>query len=911
MNKLLLLFTSLLMAFLPQLGMADDTTDIQWPITDATYQINIGELIKSEAELTDGGFYVIYQPRNNCCIEEASNQKLMLNGMSYSALNGSTNTTYVMKLLKQDDGTWQIQTSTGHYFPIPSGESNLFSADVAGNYALNFNADGYIFPRITVGDVTYGLDRASSGVYAYTKLNNTAGKGNAQCYQIYPVTFGEEQGPEEIEEFTAYQIVNANGRGMLYYSPDNSGDFVWSTGKNDSKTAAENYQWVFVKTENGDYNIFNIGRRAYIEPTDKMGSYKGKTWVFTQNKVGITLENLTSTNYSIRTTADNTYMSVSNGYDGPVISYYQAGDGGVPFYFVKGDAVSDDVRDMIVNGITDIDERDVSVRQGYQTVGRNNERAVLLRMSVMGNIEATINSITIQLKGNTRQDINSLSVYQCSNMEFYAEENPTLLGTIEPTGDEVVLPLNYALKSGTNYLWLTADISDEATLGETIDAKLTSIDYTYNGESSSVTIPATIGDPTGEAKIFATQSFAFLPTTDNCRFYRIPAMILDKEGNIVVAADRRYGSNADLGNHKIDVSIRRSEDGGRTWSAQNIIAVGDGSSSTDYGYGDPALARTQNGRLICMMAAGSTMYWNGMSNAAICTSDDNGLTWTKPRQLYTSNFYDAVNDCTNSLGFYGNFISSGKGLTTFDGTVMFTNNCLTNEDHSSPQLYIISSTDEGENWQMGPGNAYAGCDESKLEQLNDGRLMVSVRQSGSRGFNRGSADGTTWDKQYRNNQISGNACNADILYYSRSTDGDQDVMLHTYVKSSARENLTLAMSINEGRTWKDVLNIQPGGAAYSTMIRLANGDLAIFYEDESYSAGNGYALNFVTVTREQILAFAHTLGIDEAPSYEEKVGTSSVLPGIYNPSGQRIASPQSGLNIIHQTDGSVIKIIKK
>lgn len=507
---------------------------------------------------------------------------------------------------------------------------------------------------------------------------------------------------------------------------------------------------------------------------------------------------------------------------------------------------------------------DVSVCQGYQTVGRNNGRALLLRIGISGTLPgAVLDKLAITLKGNTLSHIRSLEVCQTDSLEFYADPHPLSLGKTVPRKSRVEVPLKgYALHDGMNYLWLTASLKSHAKLGEYVDAMLTKVVYSFQGELHEVDIPMEVGDPEGRAQIFDVQSFAYIPTTDHCRFYRIPAMILDRKGNIVVACDRRYDSNADLGYHKIDVSVRRSEDGGRTWSGQNVIAVGDGTTPSDFGYGDPALARTKEGRLICVMAAGSTMYWYGMRHAAICLSDDNGRTWTRPRQLYASHFTDAVNGKVDDLGFHGNFISSGKGLTTFDGTVMFTTNCLTCEDKRSPQCYILSSKDEGETWTLGPANAYRGCDESKLEQLNDGRLMVSVRQGGDRGFNTGTADASRWDAQWRNGDITGNACNADILYYSRATEGKKDIMLHTYIKSDVRENLTLAMSLDQGVTWKDVLNIQPGGSCYSTMVKLVNGDLAILYEDESYTVGNGYAINFVTVTRKQLLEFARRCGLE-------------------------------------------------
>lgn len=692
----------------------------------------------------------------------------------------------------------------------------------------------------------------------FTSLSTSASEADVQ----QPT----EENTNEIKEFTAYQIVNANGRGKLYYSPDYSSEFVWSTGKNETNTNEENYQWVFVKANNpssdNTYYLYNVGRRAFIEPTAQMGNFSGQTWVFSQNKTSITLTPISdSDNYTIRTTQGNIFLSVSNGYNGPIISYYAEGDGGVPFHFVEGRAVSDEVKDNILNGNHSLLPRDIAVRQGYQTVGRNSAKALLLRINIPGYIEnATINKIDVELKGNTLKNISRLQLYQTDNQEFYADEgNHKKLAETTPSTNIVEIPIaNYALRNGSNYLWLTATINPDATLADFVDARLTRITFTHK-ETKTLEIPQNIGDPRGQAQIFNVQSLAYVPTTDNCQYYRIPAMILDQQGNIVVAADRRYDSNTDLGNHKIDVSVRRSLDGGRTWSEQNIIATGDGKTTADFGYGDPALARTPSGRLVCVMAAGSTMYWNGMRNAVICLSDDNGITWTHPRQLYTSHFTDAVNGKTNELGFYGNFVSSGKGLTTREGTVMFTNNCLTYENKTSPLCYILWSNDNGKNWTIGPSNAYAKGDESKLEQLNNGDLMVSVRQTGARGFNTGAADASKWNTQWRNDQISGNACNSDILYYSRSTEGKRDILLHSYIKSAIRENLTLAMSIDQGVTWHDFMNIQPGGSCYSTMERLSDGSLAVLYEDESYSAGNGYAINFVTITEEQINAFADQL----------------------------------------------------
>ena len=66
------------------------------------------------------------------------------------------------------------------------------------------------------------------------------------------------------------------------------------------------------------------------------------------------------------------------------------------------------------------------------------------------------------------------------------------------------------------------------------------------------------------ARTSIESSIVFAEGSDSCHFYRIPAMTLDSQGNVVAVIDRRYESLADLGYRttSIDISCRRSSDGG-------------------------------------------------------------------------------------------------------------------------------------------------------------------------------------------------------------------------------------------------------------------------------------------------------------------------------------------------------------
>lgn len=520
----------------------------------------------------------------------------------------------------------------------------------------------------------------------------------------------------------------------------------------------------------------------------------------------------------------------------------------------------------------------VSVTQGYQTAGRGNENTLLLRIDVTPFAGMTSANLTVSLKDETKDNISSLYLYESDALEFIANiPNTKLATTTDFSTGKATLNLG-DVTTGTHHYWLCATVKSDAALGTILDAAVTNIGYTSTSDSpKAMSCDLTdVGDPSKQgAKVFALQNFVFKPTTEDCRYYRIPSMMLDKNGDVVVAIDKRYNSDSDLGNHKIDVYSKRSEDGGVTWQDVALIAAGDGSSAAAYGYGDAGMVRSANGDLVCVMAAGSKRWSsdasNGMMYSGVAKSSDNGKTWTlTPNIFSTSNFYDEVHSTQGSLGFSNLFTTAGKGLTTNDGILMFTTNCTEMGTTSPALLYILYSTDNGTTWRLSNALAYSGCDESKLEQLSDGSLLVSVRQSGNRGWNKATYtkndDGTVtfnWGTQYRTSDITGNACNADIINYGREMNMGDDVLIHSYINSSARESLQLAMSLDGGNSWKDIYNIQPNGSCYSTMQVLADGSLAILFEDESYSAGNGYAINYITIAKEQIDAWYEALYDDK------------------------------------------------
>lgn len=262
-----------------------------------------------------------------------------------------------------------------------------------------------------------------------------------------------------------------------------------------------------------------------------------------------------------------------------------------------------------------------------------------------------------------------------------------------------------------------------------------------------------------------------------------------------------------------------------------------------HGFGDVSLVECASGKIVAIMVGGPGYFQSTPSNPivpTIITSTDGGDTWSTPRTL-TNELY---NTTYNEGAVQGSFAGSGRGLMLqrqkdkqLNGRIMF---AMSHRfANNNVQEYIIYSDDEGNTWKFSTQSAYSGGDESKLVELADGTVMISVRQSGQRGYNKSTDGGVTWGTQAKWADISGCACNADILYVN------DRVLLHSYPNNGSRKNLTIKASFDDGKSWSSPYVVCAPGASYSTMDVTKDGDIAIFYEDNACSTG--FVLNYVVL----------------------------------------------------------------
>ena len=68
-----------------------------------------------------------------------------------------------------------------------------------------------------------------------------------------------------------------------------------------------------------------------------------------------------------------------------------------------------------------------------------------------------------------------------------------------------------------------------------------------------------------------TKTDLFHAGQDGYKLYRIPGIVVTKQGTVLAYCEARKSDSGDWG--RIDVLMRRSVDGGRTWSLRNSSCI--------------------------------------------------------------------------------------------------------------------------------------------------------------------------------------------------------------------------------------------------------------------------------------------------------------------------------------------------
>ena len=322
--------------------------------------------------------------------------------------------------------------------------------------------------------------------------------------------------------------------------------------------------------------------------------------------------------------------------------------------------------------------------------------------------------------------------------------------------------------------------------------------------------------------------------------YRIPALCTAPNGDLVAVCDARHAGGGDLNHAKpINIAVRRSSDGGKTWTEPAFTWKWAWTDEEHWAGSDPSLiVDAETKKIFLFYNVWESKKRHGVFQFYVQESADNGKTWSKPRDISNDIAFPEwpFGKRDSEGGFI--FITSGSGIQAKDGTLLHT------IVHVNDGNALFGSDDHGKTWKPF-GKPVKNGDECKVVELSDGSWMINSRwRGGGRQIHVTKDRGKTWESRY-DKTLEDPQCNAQIMRYGKE-------LLFSNCKSPTRRALLhLRTSSDDGQTWSDGICIEPKGAAYSDMAILPNGDVGILYE------GAGYAtIVFTTVPKGDVFGAA-------------------------------------------------------
>lgn len=313
----------------------------------------------------------------------------------------------------------------------------------------------------------------------------------------------------------------------------------------------------------------------------------------------------------------------------------------------------------------------------------------------------------------------------------------------------------------------------------------------------------------------------FVAGQEGYNTYRIPSVLVTGKGTVLAFCEGRKSGRGDAGD--IDLVLRRSLDGGKTWNKLQV--VWDDAANT---CGNPCpVIDAKTGTIWLLMTHNlgtdtEAMIVSGKSKNSrtvwIARSEDDGLTWSKPVEFTNKVKKPGWTWYATGPGV-GIQLSSGRLLVPCDSK---------SEGGKVRESHVILSDDGGRTWKLG-GVVGPMCNESQAVELKDGSVMLNMRTytGNNRRLVAISKDGgETFTKPIEDKELIEPVCQGSILRLP----GEGGGILFSNPASLKRENMTVRLSRDEGKTWTFSRVLHAGPAAYSCLTVLANGEIGCLYE---------------------------------------------------------------------------------
>lgn len=360
--------------------------------------------------------------------------------------------------------------------------------------------------------------------------------------------------------------------------------------------------------------------------------------------------------------------------------------------------------------------------------------------------------------------------------------------------------------------------------------------------------------------IFSQQfTTVFKSGTEGYKSFRIPAIIQIAKGELIAFCEGRVDGMGDFGN--IDLVMKRSSDGGHTWSKLQVVTeMGTSQLSNPAPVFDTTDPNYPQGRIFLFFNTGDChegdiLRGKGLKKNYYQTSEDRGRTWSEPVDITTQTHfpkrpdlnpqYSSPKDWRYYASTPGHAIQLKNGK--YKGRIYIAANHSAGEPKPRAEHYVAHgyyTDDHGKTFHVSEDVPILGSNESMAVELSGGRLMMNSRnQKGdvrARIVSISSNGGETWDTSGFDCRLIDPVCQGCITNIGEHK-GKTILAFCNAASTKGRNHLTLKISFDEGLTWGKSIPIYGNNdnkkdySAYSDIVKMNNKEVGVLFEKDNYS----------------------------------------------------------------------------
>jgi sialidase-1 len=354
-------------------------------------------------------------------------------------------------------------------------------------------------------------------------------------------------------------------------------------------------------------------------------------------------------------------------------------------------------------------------------------------------------------------------------------------------------------------------------------------------------VSALAAPPTTLAKADVFQSGA-----GGYALYRIPGLVVTSKGTLLAYAEARKTERGDWGT--INIVMRRSTDGGKTWSDPAFPAQVDGpkqknpvalaqklATTNEVTYNNPVAITDRNGAV-------HFVFCLEYARAFYMRSDDDGRTFSKPVEITP-----AFEGFRSGYDWKVLATGPGHGIQLRSGRLLipiWLSTGTGGHAHRPSVAATIVSDDHGKTWKAGaialPNTAeFIIPNETAAVELPDGRVLLNARSESksNRRILTYSPDGSSnWTPMRFAEELWEPVCMGSMIrlgkriLFSNPYNLDRTGAAAEPGKNRDRRNLSVAVSEDNGKTWPRRKSIEPGWSGYSDLAVARDGTIYLLYE---------------------------------------------------------------------------------